>query len=217
MVLGEGKTSYCTWGRELIKQYIEDAIELVRTSLATGDWNKCVRVCELAGPDPSFSPLACCLLRLTHPFVHTHSSVEAARRLTLLYLGKASERSIVENEPVLHAEVMNTLGNLWFALLPYMPPVSSMACTRTMHTNLLDIDPPLPLFLADGSHPSPSHPTDSPSASSSGGSSPASARLAGPRLCFPREASAPHRAPPPPPPPPMAPCLRLAQRARAAA
>lgn len=38
--LGEGKTSYCTWGRELIKQYIEDAIELVRTSLATGDWDK---------------------------------------------------------------------------------------------------------------------------------------------------------------------------------
>lgn len=38
--LREGKTSYCTWGRELIKQYIEDAIELVRTSLATGDWDK---------------------------------------------------------------------------------------------------------------------------------------------------------------------------------
>jgi len=87
--LGEGKTSYCTWGRELIKQYIEDAIELVRTSLTTGDWD---------------------------------NSVEAARRLTLQYLGKAAERSIIENEPVLHAEVMNTLGNLWFALLPYMPP-----------------------------------------------------------------------------------------------
>jgi len=87
--MGEGKTSYCTWGRELIKQYIEDAIELVRTSLTTGDWD---------------------------------NSVEAARRLTLQYLGKAAERSIIENEPVLHAEVMNTLGNLWFALLPYMPP-----------------------------------------------------------------------------------------------
>ena len=40
VTLGEGKTSYCTWGRELIKQYIEDAIELVRTSLTTGDWDK---------------------------------------------------------------------------------------------------------------------------------------------------------------------------------
>ncbi|GAB5030170.1 Hypothetical protein NocV09_00203030 [Nannochloropsis oceanica] len=87
--IGEGKASYCTWGRELIKQYIEDAIELVRTSLTMGDWD---------------------------------NSVEAARRLTLQYLGKAADRFIIENEPVLHAEVMNTLGNLWFALLPYMPP-----------------------------------------------------------------------------------------------
>ncbi len=39
-VLGEGKTSYCTWGRELIKQYIEDAIEVVRKSLASGEWDK---------------------------------------------------------------------------------------------------------------------------------------------------------------------------------
>jgi hypothetical protein len=48
VALGEGKTSYCTWGRELIKQYIEDAIELVRKSLATGDWDKCVCACACA-------------------------------------------------------------------------------------------------------------------------------------------------------------------------
>lgn len=88
-MLREGKISNCTWGRELVKQYIEDAIELVRSTLARGNWD---------------------------------NSVEAARRLTLQYIVKAAERSILEYEPVLHEEVMNTLGNLWFALLPYMPP-----------------------------------------------------------------------------------------------
>lgn len=111
---------------------------------------------------------------------HPHSSVEAARRLTLLYLGKASERAIIENEPLLHAEVMNTLGNLWFALLPYMPPVS----TVSQSLDPIRSNPtPLPIASPPAHHQQNTHPhqtPNSPSGNSSGGSSRASASPAGP-------------------------------------
>lgn len=47
-----------------------------------------------------------------------------------MYVSKASERLILENERPLHDEVMSNMGNLWFALLPKIPQVSpqSLAC-----------------------------------------------------------------------------------------
>lgn len=41
-----------------------------------------------------------------------------------MYVSKASERLILENERPLHDEVMSNMGNLWFALLPKIPQVS---------------------------------------------------------------------------------------------
>ena len=58
---------------------------------------------------------------LTLPsFTSRIRSVDAAKRLTLLYLSKAKERAITENERSLNDEVLNTLGNVWFELLPHM-------------------------------------------------------------------------------------------------
>lgn len=57
------------------------------------------------------------------------SCAEAARRLIQLYVNKASERLIPENERPLHDEVMSNMGNLWFRLLPRISKVSAPSST----------------------------------------------------------------------------------------
>jgi hypothetical protein len=67
-------------------------------------------------------------------------ALDAARRLTILYLSKATERSMTENERPLHDEVMSSLGNLWFALMPlpqvslapFGPAVTSVVCVSAL-------------------------------------------------------------------------------------
>ena len=40
MTVSEGNASYCTWGRELIRQHIEDAVADVRSAMMTGDYDE---------------------------------------------------------------------------------------------------------------------------------------------------------------------------------
>jgi hypothetical protein len=49
-----------------------------------------------------------------------------------MYVSKASERLILENERSLHDEVMSNMGNLWFGLLPKIPKVSHETTEREL-------------------------------------------------------------------------------------
>jgi hypothetical protein len=116
----EETSFYCTWGRELMKQSIEDAVIDIKKALSKSHWARWV------GGSMFHAPLIA-LAEACFPLLVDHSAVRAARRLTLLYLGKAKERSLVENDRPMHEEIMSALGNLWFLLLPHMSEVRGQA------------------------------------------------------------------------------------------
>jgi len=58
------------------------------------------------------------------------SAVDATLRLVGMYMVKSEERNLPETREDMHAEILNDLGNAWFALLPSMSKVSQYCSTN---------------------------------------------------------------------------------------